>query len=1045
MFSRQKESLRGISVLATVFLTLVGIPQIGLTQRIETEIEVFDFSDGLSHRNIFGISQDEQGYLWLATFNGLNRFDGYRFRAYRDVPPFSDIEADFTNGIAFDESGQMWVSSPDYLTVLKADGVNHRAIKIKAGPIERRRALVPTAMQPYQQSVWLTTQEESSGANDLQLLTADGRLRHVLDLPGQYAQRPLALHEDALFVGYHEQLLYQIDPVTGSILGRDSFPGRGDQISRIVDLATSENRLWVLLDDGRIFFREGTEPGFQQHPVSLSLQTGQMAQTLFIAANGDLWIGGLGHLWQYSIREQELIDHDKMVRQIVRNTCNYRQIFQDISGTIWVASDFGAIRIGQNDQLFSHYLYGGSEYCSNVLCSTRGITEDDAGNIYISYYNSIHRLDPQLNSIRPLFPGNDYYNYPFGVLHDKGVLYTGNGLRIELATLEVDTLFRHPSKDLGAVMRAPNGQIWFGYQHFLYRYDPTTRQLSRVPWEEQLGTISYLFANEQALWVGTIGHGLYRQDFTTNELKHYDRQNNSPARLASNQVNAIHQHPDGTLFLATGEGLQALNPQTDSIETYGKEHGLPNLFVNGILPEGDSCLWLSTDYGLCRFSLATKSALNFFTTDGLSDNEFNRISFFRSRSGRLYFGGLNGVNAFYPGQRFLEHKAERRTTPLLLTGFSYLDAQTDSLRQLELPREDSLLEVYLSYQDRVFITEFALADYRNTSRNLFSYYLEGYDQDWSEEQTDHRIRFNDIPPGDYTLHVRGRAPGQPWSPDELAIPIYIRQPYYMSIWFWMAVVGGVFLGLLGLARYRIYLAERNRQELEQEVARRTRELEAEKQKSEELLLNILPAKTAEELKRKGFASAQRYDHITVLFSDFKNFTRISEQLQPEQLVAEIDFHFRAFDAIIDRNGLEKIKTIGDAYLCVGGLDGDGSAGARKAVAAALEIQAFMHRSAVERIERGAPVFEARIGLHTGPVVAGVVGTRKFAYDIWGETVNIASRIETNGTVGRVNISEQTYRLVSEEYPAEHIGDFHEHQTTVPMYMIRRNEDVKPSV
>ncbi len=1009
-------------------------------QRVEREVDVLDFSDGLSHRNVFSIRQDAEGFLWIATFNGLNRFDGYRFEQYRQRPPFSERETDFTNGIAFDEQGRMWVGSPDFLTVMEADGEAMQSIKIKEGPIERRSSLVPTNMQPYGQFVWLTTQEERSGAIALQLLTPSGALQEVLLLPGQYAQRPLLLFDSVLYLGYYEHLLYRLDPQTGLLLGRDSLPTVEDQTTRVVDLQSANGKLWVLMSDGRLFFRGAGDNDFEELPLELSLEATQELQTLYVSEEEDIWIGGLGLLWQYDQLEKRLIDHDALVRQVVRNTCNYRQIYRDLSGTIWVASDFGAIRIAQSDRLFDHYLAGGSEYCSNVQCSVRGITEDDAGNIYISYYNSIHVLDPAQNSVRPLFPSNDYFNYPFGIAYDAGKLYTGNGLSIDLETLRTDTLFRHPPKDLGAVTKGPDGDLWFGYQHYLYRYDPERRQLrvhdsAAGPWQPDMGAISYLYFQDRTLWVGTLDNGLYREDLDTGTRIHYHRKKGSPAKLAHPQINAILGDGAGKLYVATGNGLQILDTATNAIRTLGEAHQLPNLFINGILSEGDSCLWLSTDYGLCRYSLATDQCLNFFTADGLSSNEFNRISFFQARDGRLYFGGLNGVNAFYPSERYLAHKAERRTMPLLLTGFSYLDGRTDSLHQLLIPADEDAFEVELSHLARVFMVEFTLADYRSGNQNLYSYLLKGYDQAWSEEQMEPLVRFNDIPPGNYTLRVRGRSVGQPWSPDELAIPIHIRQPYYQSFWFWLGIAGVGLLLLLALFRYRIYLAERRQQALELEVARRTRELEAEKQKSEELLLNILPAETAEELKLKGFARAQRYNHITVLFSDFKNFTRISEQLQPEELVAEIDYHFCAFDDIIDRHGLEKIKTIGDAYLCIGGLDGDGPSGALRAVAAALDIQAFMDRSARERIERGQPVFEARIGLHTGPVIAGVVGTRKFAYDIWGETVNIASRMETVSPVGRVNISGHTYQLVAEQFEAEPYGNFEEHRTRLSMYLV----------
>ena len=195
----------------------------------------------------------------------------------------------------------------------------------------------------------------------------------------------------------------------------------------------------------------------------------------------------------------------------------------------------------------------------------------------------------------------------------------------------------------------------------------------------------------------------------------------------------------------------------------------------------------------------------------------------------------------------------------------------------------------------------------------------------------------------------------------------------------------------------------------------------EQKKADDLLLNILPAPIAKELKAKGKAAPRKFNDVSVLFTDFKNFSGIAEQMSPVELVEELDHCFKGFDYIIGQYAsIEKIKTIGDAYMCASGLNGSLHK-AEELVKAALEMQTFLEEYKLDRQNKSRPFFEARIGIHSGPVVAGIVGFNKFAYDIWGDTVNLASRMESNGTPGKVNISTSTYNKVRHLFNCEHRG------------------------
>ncbi|MFD0976863.1 adenylate/guanylate cyclase domain-containing protein [Salinimicrobium gaetbulicola] len=205
------------------------------------------------------------------------------------------------------------------------------------------------------------------------------------------------------------------------------------------------------------------------------------------------------------------------------------------------------------------------------------------------------------------------------------------------------------------------------------------------------------------------------------------------------------------------------------------------------------------------------------------------------------------------------------------------------------------------------------------------------------------------------------------------------------------------------------------------IGRTKKIIEREKNRSEILLLNILPQETANELKEKGKVQPKKFDAVSILFTDFKNFTHYAENLSPEELVDSVDFYFSEFDRIMEKYGLEKIKTVGDAYMCAAGVPFPSKDHAIKVVSAACEMIEFVDEAKKLKSEKETR-FEMRIGINSGPVIAGVVGTKKFAYDIWGDTVNIASRMESSSEEGKINISENTYELVKDKFECEYRGE-----------------------
>lgn len=249
----------------------------------------------------------------------------------------------------------------------------------------------------------------------------------------------------------------------------------------------------------------------------------------------------------------------------------------------------------------------------------------------------------------------------------------------------------------------------------------------------------------------------------------------------------------------------------------------------------------------------------------------------------------------------------------------------------------------------------------------------------------------------------------------------------------------VILVALALVLFNLY---KTKHRTARELAEKNEIILAEKKRSDELLLNILPLETANELKLNGKAIARDYDMVTVLFTDFKDFTIISESLSPKDLVDEIDMCYSAFDNITEKHNIEKIKTIGDAYLCASGIaneiDRSIKHNPENVIDAAFEIVAFMEEMHRKRTAEGRPFFRIRVGIHSGPLVAGVVGRKKFAYDIWGDTVNTAARMEQNSEPSKINVSSVTYAMAADKYVFTHRGKIDaKNKGQIDMYFVDR--------
>jgi adenylate cyclase len=346
-----------------------------------------------------------------------------------------------------------------------------------------------------------------------------------------------------------------------------------------------------------------------------------------------------------------------------------------------------------------------------------------------------------------------------------------------------------------------------------------------------------------------------------------------------------------------------------------------------------------------------------------------------------------------------------------INGDSVIFISDSSNSRLEQIRKD----ITLNYRNHNIVFELQPAD-----SIYYQFFLEGFDKEWTNWKYISYKEYTNIPAGRYRFKIRYIISGS--TGGEITL-VSLR---ILPLWYFSRLAVIIYLLVISLIIWTLYdhLNLRFAHKLymlEQIINKRTEDLIIEKEKTEALLANVLPKNTASELMEKGKATKIKYNFVTVLFSDIQGFTKIAEETNPEILIDELDKFFFYFDSVVEKYGIEKIKTIGDAYMCAGGIPEKNRTNPVEIILAALEMKAYMKKLKETSELEGMKYWDIRIGIHTGTVVAGVVGQKKLSYDIWGDTVNIASRMESSGVAGKINISGTTYEFVKEFFTCEYRG------------------------
>jgi len=517
--------------------------------------------------------------------------------------------------------------------------------------------------------------------------------------------------------------------------------------------------------------------------------------------------------------------------------------------------------------------------------------------------------------------------------------------------------------------------------------DGTVYSLNLKQSHKVLGSV-YL-ENPTTMWLGETNKAL-RVEFTPTGAVTKESTVEVPA--AFRDMVSVCKSGD-IVYLVSSSGLFEYQPSSSTAIQSTKVQSDENEIFHYLINQATNTLFVQTTEGWCEVKPG-----NAFSPMGLLDVITGVKYITRSNTGSLWAvsadGGIYFLNKFSTASAAAGFN-------VFVRGVNGTNGNAFNLSDLSITHRES--EVDIKWGSNFFI---------QSGGTWYSYKIDGWKSEWSPWTRQTSKTFA-LPSGNHKFRIKARDIYGHESPEKV-LDFYIRPPFWETWWFYTLLalaLGGV---IWIVFRWRNKALIEKQKLLESMVKERTAELADEKEKTEELLLNILPVAVAQELKDVGHSSVRKHSDSAVMFTDFCDFTKLSKNMTAEELVLKLDRYFRKFDEIVDKYGIEKIKTIGDSYMCAAGVPQPKTQSSLSIVMAALEI--------VEIVEKDETNWKIRVGIQVGGLVSGVVGKRKFAYDIWGDTVNVASRMESSSEPMHINITEQVYDKIKDYFDCEKRGE-----------------------
>jgi PAS domain S-box-containing protein len=800
-------------------------------------------SDGLSQSNVKRILQDRRGFMWFATRDGLNRYDGNVFVVYKNNPnDHGSLSANYVDDLIEDNQGDLWIATHTG-GVNKFDPTTERFTRYRHDPnnpntISGNR--VESIARDSRGDLWFGTQD--SGLDKLDPTT--GTFTHYRnDRDGQFVGRITNImedsHRDIWFVG--ERGLFHLNPQTGQIT-RPPASIKG----LAADYVCEDNvgNFWMLAWSpivGLVKYNRQAER-FTKYPVDAGA-TGLANSKLLDDGGNGFWVPSSLGLYYFDRRAEQFT---RLFQHVESNPDSLNDnavvsVYQDRGGLLWVGTENGGLNLlNLRQEQFGGYRHRPGDPDSLSAGTVTAIYEDSNDSFWVGFFpRALDSLDRKTGKITHYLPDPESKN-ALGIGSDlnsiyqdaRGYLWLGGWASCLVRFDERTGRFKHywPNADnphsllsdsILSIDGDRTGTLWVGQFGGFSRYDPAADRFTNYrPNPNDSARLAYTVSaihrdRSGTLWLGTWGGMLSRFDDKTKTFVNYTPDSRDPHKLQGGDITAIHEDRAGTLWVGAWDGLYRYNRQNATFTHYTENQGLPSSTIEGILEDRIGMLWLSTKKGISRFDPQTETFRNYDVFDGLQGDEFSDRCYAQGPDGEIVFGGGNGFNAFFPENV----RDNPYVPPVVITNFKIFNKSVPigpkSVLKKAIPYVDSLT---LPYRDNVFSLEFAALSYANSFKNRYRYKLEHFEPGWNEVDSKQRLAtYTNLDPGKYVFRVQGSNSDGIWNEEGVSLPILITPPWWRTNWF-RALCAAIFLALVWAAyQFRVRQLQRESKQLREVI------------------------------------------------------------------------------------------------------------------------------------------------------------------------------------------------------------------------------------